>query len=187
MWEEGLQKTTVPESRKNAPGFVAGTDLRNGSARTAVRNVSATILAPSRPAKLRAPAASCGLCLKNRAKPTEASARNQIESKPSQASARNCPIRRRTANPTARTITTVQGRANVATTAAPQFARASRQKVTLDSLQQLSSISGSKFRIHQNGTLEIILLKPDDTGVYTCEASNGIQPAATREYTLEVK
>ncbi|KAF6199683.1 hypothetical protein GE061_005981, partial [Apolygus lucorum] len=53
--------------------------------------------------------------------------------------------------------------------------------------EMLSPISGSKYRISQNGTLEIILLRREDEGTYTCEASNGVHPSATRDYELIVR
>lgn len=45
---------------------------------------------------------------------------------------------------------------------------------------------GGRYKLHDNGTLQVFGLEKSDAGTYTCMASNGIEPDATRDYKLTV-
>ncbi|CAH1399411.1 unnamed protein product [Nezara viridula] len=51
---------------------------------------------------------------------------------------------------------------------------------------QVNVTGGGRYRLLENGTLQVIGLEKSDAGTYTCTASNGIEPDATRDYKLTV-
>lgn len=51
---------------------------------------------------------------------------------------------------------------------------------------QGSTLDGGNYKVHENGTLEIIMARKEDQGTYTCVASN-ILGNAENQVRLEVK
>ncbi|XP_066902314.1 papilin [Halyomorpha halys] len=51
---------------------------------------------------------------------------------------------------------------------------------------QVNATGGGRYRLLENGTLQVFGLEKSDAGTYTCMASNGIEPDATRDYKLTV-